>query len=128
MLFEEVARMLADREELEYALADDATPYEARSPSRFTDPEVFAMLGDAARRLLMLEGVRATMQRKGFWQDLKSIAEASVEDFMAANKLATRSESIGTAAARADMPAKLRAALRSLILSTANVPATEGRK
>ena len=128
MLFEEVARMLPDREELEYQLTQDITSYKARSPSRFTDPEVFAMLGDATRRLLMLQGVRATMQRKGFWEDLKNIADATAEDFMAANKLATRSESIGTAAARADMPAKVRTALRTLLLSTAKVPGTEGRK
>ena len=47
---------------------------------------------------------------------------------MAANKLATRNESMGSAAARADMPAKVRAALRTLLLSTAAVPGTEGRK
>ena len=128
MLFEEVARRLIDVEEMEYMLPGDETPYEARSPSRFTDPEVLAMLGDSVRRLKMLQGVRATIQRRGFWQDLKSIAEATVEDFMAANKLATRNESMGSAAARADMPAKVRAALRTLLLSTANVPGTEGRK
>ena len=128
MLFEEVARMLFDREELEYELTQDITSYKARSPSRFTDPEVLAMLADATRRLLMLRGVRATMQRKGFWQDLKCIADASTEDFMTANKLATRSESMGTAAARADMPAKVRTTLRTLLLSAANVPGTEGRK
>jgi hypothetical protein len=128
MLFEEVGRMLIDREEMEYALPGDDTPYEARSPSRFTDPEVLAMLGDAVRRLRMLQGVRATVQRRGFWQDLKAIADATVEDFMAANKLATRNESMGSAYHRADMPAKVRAALRTLLLSTANVPGTEGRK
>jgi hypothetical protein len=128
MLYEEVARRLMDVEEMEYKLPGDETPYEARSPSRFTDPEVLAMLGDAVRRLKMLQGVRATIQRRGFWQDLKSIAEATVEEFMAANKLAKRNESMGSAAARADMPAKVRAALRTLLLSTADVPGTEGRK
>ena len=128
MLFEEVARRLIDVEEMEYKLPGDETPYEARSPSRFTDPEVLAMLGDGVRRLKMLQGVRATIQRRGFWQDLKSIAEATVEEFMAANKLATRNESMGSAAARAEMPAKVRAALRTLLLSTSDVPGTEGRK
>ena len=80
MLFEEVARRLIDVEEMEYMLPRDETPYEARSPSRFTDPEVLAMLGDAVRRLKMLQGVRATIQRRGFWQDLKSIAEATVDE------------------------------------------------
>ena len=128
MLFEEVARRLIDVEEMEYMLPGDETPYEARSPSRFTDPEVLAMLGDSVRRLKMLQGVRATIQRRGFWQDLKSIAEATVEAFMAANKLATRNESMGSAAARTDMPARVRAALRTLVLSSANVPGSEGRK
>ena len=107
MLFEEVARRLIDVEEMEYTLPGDTTPYEARSPSRFTDPEVLAMLGDAVRRLKMLQGVRATIQRRGFWQDLQSIAGATVEEFMAANTLASRAESIGSAAARTDMPAKV---------------------
>ena len=47
---------------------------------------------------------------------------------MVANNVATRHESMGSAAARAEMPAKVRAALRSLLLSTAAVPGTEGRK
>ena len=57
MLFEEVARMLLDREELEYHLANDESKYVARSPSRFTEPEVTAMLGDATRRLALLQEV-----------------------------------------------------------------------
>ena len=54
MLFEEVARRLIDAEEMEYMLPGDETPYESRSPSRFTDPGVLAMLGDSVRRLKML--------------------------------------------------------------------------
>ena len=128
MLFEEVARMLLDREELEYHLANDESKYVARSPSRFTEPEVAAMLGDATRRLALLQGVRGAVQRKGFWQDLKAISEASVSDFMVAQNIATPGESLGTAATRSDMPAKTRTALRTLLLSTANVFGTEGRK
>ena len=56
------------------------------------------------------------------------MSQASAEDFMEANKIARPSESIGTAASRADMPAKVKTAMRSLLLSTANVPGTEGRK
>ena len=128
MLFEEVARMLLDREELEYHLVEDEDKYIARSPGRFTEPEVCAMLGDAVRRLALLQGVRGTMQRKGFWQDLKAVAEASTEDFMIAQNIATPGESLGSAASRSDMPAKVRTALRSLLISTANVFGTEGRK
>ena len=54
MLFEEVARMLIDREELEYQTEEDAVEYHARSPSRFVSPDVLACLGDATRRLAML--------------------------------------------------------------------------
>ena len=66
MLFEEVARRLIDLEEMEYTLPGDETPYRARSPCCFTDLEVLAMLGDSVRRLKMLQGVRATIQRRGF--------------------------------------------------------------
>ena len=37
-------------------------------------------------------------------------------------------ESISTACARPDMPAKVKTALRTLLLSTSDVPGTEGRK
>ena len=35
MFFEEVARIVIDREELEYQVYGDAVEYVARSPSRF---------------------------------------------------------------------------------------------
>ena len=37
-------------------------------------------------------------------------------------------ESIGSACSRPDMPPKIKTALRTLLLSTADVPGTEGRK
>ena len=38
MLFEEVAAMVTDREELEYYSEDDDAPYRAQAPSRFAAP------------------------------------------------------------------------------------------
>ena len=47
---------------------------------------------------------------------------------MEAMNIARPTESITTAVARADMPAKVKTALRTLLLSTSDVPGTEGRK
>ena len=47
---------------------------------------------------------------------------------MEAMNIAKPSESISTAVARPDMPAKVKTALRTLLLSTSDVPGTEGRK
>ena len=57
------------------------------------------------------------MERKGFWLDLKAIPDASVEEFMVAQNIATKRETLGSAASRADMPAKVSTALRSVLLS-----------
>ena len=128
MLFEEVARMLLNREELGYDLDSDAELYGAGRQSRFDTPEIVAVLGDVVRRLALLLGTKAAVGRKGFDGDLKALASASLEDFMMAMSIAKPKESIGTAAARQDMPPKVRAAKRSLLLSTASVLGTEGRK
>ena len=128
MLFEQTARMLLEREELEYHLPDDETPYRARAPSRFVTPEITAVLGDVVRRLRLLQGTRAAMARKGFGADLKAIASATAADFMEAAGIAKPDESILSGAGRSDMPAKVKTALRSLLLSTSDVPGTEGRK
>ena len=128
MLFEQVARRLVNIEELEYALASDEQPYEAARQSRFNKPEIIALLGDVVRRLRLLKGTKAAIGRKGFSADLKALATASAEEFMEATNLAKPRESITTAVARKDMPAKVKTALRTLLLSTSDVPGTEGRK
>ena len=76
----------------------------------------------------MLRGARAAVARKGFGADLKALADASPEDYMIATNIAKPSDSIVTAAARADVPAKVLTAFRTLLLSTSDVPGTEGRK
>ena len=86
------------------------------------------MLGDVVRRLRLLKGTRAAIGRKGFSADLRTIASATAEDFMEAMNIAGPKETIGLACANPMMPAPVKTALRSLLLSTSDVPGTEGRK
>ena len=122
--------MLLNREELEYSLPSDSEsqPYRASGQSRFNAPELVAVLGDVIRRFKLLTGTRASVQRSGFDGDVKALASASLDDFMIATNIAKPHESIATAASRSDMPAKVKTALRSLLLSTSDAPGTEGRK
>ena len=128
MLFEEVAQRVINIEELEYTLQTDVETYVASKQSRFNTPEIVAVLGDVVRRLRLLKGTRAAVGRKGFSGDLEVLAKASVDDFMEASSIANPKESIVTAVCRPDMPAKVKTALRTLLLSTSDVPGTEGRK
>ena len=128
ILFEQVARRLINIEEHQYSLASDTEPYKAACQSRFNNPEIIAVLGDVVRRMRLLKGTRAAIGRKGFGVDLKALASASAADFMEAMHIAGPKESIISAAARPDMPAKVKTALRTMLLSTSDVPGTEGRK
>eukprot|EP00812_Abedinium_dasypus_P007843 NODE_1_length_8589_cov_4.556480.p1 GENE.NODE_1_length_8589_cov_4.556480~~NODE_1_length_8589_cov_4.556480.p1 ORF type:complete len:2586 (+),score=446.46 NODE_1_length_8589_cov_4.556480:571-8328(+) len=128
MLFEQVARRLINIEEHEYHLADDEEIYRAACKSRFNKPELIAVFGDVVRRMRILKGTRAAIGRKGFTADLKAIASASSADFQEALKIAGPRENIGSACARSEMPAKVKTALRTLLLSTSDVAGTEGRK
>jgi hypothetical protein len=119
---------LINVEELQYSMPNDAQPYVASCRSRFASPEIIAVLGDVVRRLRLLRGTKAAVGRKGFSADLKALAEASEEDFMIATNIATPGDSITTAACRPDMPARVKTAFRTLLLSTSDVPGTEGRK
>ena len=128
MLFEQVARRLINIEEHQYSLPSDVEPYTASCQSRFNNPEIIAVLGDVVRRMRLLKGTKAAIGRKGFTADLKTVASASSADFLAAMNIAGPKESIGSACARPEMPAKVKTALRTLLLSTSDVPGTEGRK
>ena len=128
MLFEEVAQRVINLEELEYTLPTDVETYVASKQSRFNTPEIVAVLGDVVRRLRLLKGTRAAVGRKGFSKDLQLLANASADDFMEASSIANPKESIVTAVSRPDMPTKVKTALRTLLLSTSDVPGTEGRK
>ena len=126
MLFEQVAKRLIDIEEHEYTLETDETPYVASCQSRFNTPEIIAVLGDVVRRMKMLKGTRAAIGRKGFDADLNILAEATSQDFMEALNIAGPKESMSSALSRPDMPAKIKTALRTLLLSMSDVPGTEG--
>jgi len=128
MLFEQVAQRVINIEELEYTLPSDVETYVASKQSRFNTPEIVAVLGDVVRRLRLLKGTRAAVGRKGFSGDLEILANASADDFMEASSIANPKESIVTAVSRPDMPTKVKTALRTLLLSTSDVPGTEGRK
>lgn len=128
MLFEQVACRLINTEEHEYHLTDDAEVYTAWCQSRFNKPEIIAVLGEVVRRMRLHKGTRAAIGRKGFTADFKAIASATSTDFMEAMKIAGPKENIGSACARPGMPAKIKTALRTLLLSTSDVPGTDGRK
>ena len=128
MLFEQVAKRVIEIEEHEYVLETDETPYVASCQSRFDNPEIIAVMGDVVRRLKLLKGTRAAIGRRGFDADLNVLASASSQDFMEAMNIAGPTESIGSAISRPDMPPKIKTALRTLLLSTSEVPGTEGRK
>ena len=85
-------------------------------------------MGDVVRRLKLLKRTRAAIGRRGFDADLNVLASASSQDFMEAMNIAGPTESIGSAISRPDMPPKIKTALRTLLLSTSDVPGTEGRK
>ena len=128
MLFEQVARRLIDIEEHEYTLGTDDAPDVASCQSRFNNPEIIAVLGDVMRRMRLLKGIRAAIGRKVFRADLKALASATFEEFMEPMSIAGPKESIASAFSRPDMPPKIKTALRTLLLSTADVPVTEGRR
>ena len=100
----------------------DTEPYKASCQSRFNTPELVAVFGDVVRRMRFLKGTRAAIGRKGFTADLKDIAAATSADFMDAMKISGPKESIGSAAARPEMPARVKIVLRTL--STPDVPGT----
>ena len=60
------------REELEYSLASDETPYVAAAQSRFANPEIIACVADVVRRMHLLVSTRAAVTRKGFEADILS--------------------------------------------------------
>ena len=128
MLFEELAAMLLERVELEYSLDEDDAIYAARAPSRFVAPEIMAVLGDVRRRLALLRGARQATQRRGYKKDLEAICNATPADYEAALGIAGPRDSILGALAHKEMPAAVKTALRALLLSTAEIPGTEGHK
>jgi hypothetical protein len=125
--YEEVFGCRIDREELEYQLETDSSPYLARCSSRFDTRGTL-------ERLLEFRGPRLALKRKGFQKDVKLIANATSEQCMAAlnahsGQHADLSNANTEALARNQLLSKeLAAALRQVLVSTKDVPLTDGYK
>jgi len=132
--FEELFEALPDREELEYQLDTDKSPYRAKSQSRFDTPEHAIVFGDTLKRLLLFKGTRMALKRKGFQKDVKLIANATSEQCIAAlqdsagqpGDVANRNAE--ALVANAKLAQELRTALRQVLISTKEVPLTDGYK
>ena len=121
-----VMAALLKREELQYHLYSDATPYAALPTSRWDSPEVTAMFADTLRRQNLLGATRMTfLSQESFKVDLQAIARAKAEDFQELQHYSTLGQAYASATNR-DRPAMK--ALQHLLSSTAVVPLTEGHK
>ena len=134
LTFEELFEALPDREELEYQLDADSTPYRAKSQSRFDTPEHATVFGDALKRLLLFRVTRMALRRKGFQRDVKLIANATSEQCRSAlqdsagqpgDMANCNAEAL---AANAKIAKELRTVLRQVLISTKDVPLTDGYK
>ena len=47
---------------------------QAACQSRFSSPEIVAVLGDVIRRLRLLKGTRARIDRKGSWRSSRTLS------------------------------------------------------
>ena len=132
--FEELFEALPDREELEYQLDSDSTTYRAKSRSRFDTPEHAIVFGDTLKRLLLFRGTRMALKRKGFQRDVKLIANSTSEQCVAALQASAgqpgdvRNSSMEALAGNDKVALELRTALRQVLISTKDVPLTDGYK
>ena len=141
--FEEIFLCLLDREELEYALDGDEEVYTTRPKSRFDEPDFVLVAGDTLRRLLMFRGTRIAFKRKGYQKDVALIAKASSEMCREAYENLIRPggdrDGCRVSAAAPNLnaerlvgheavPKELQTALRQMLISTKDVPFTDGSK
>ena len=132
--FEELFETLLDREELEYQLDADNTPYRAKSKSRFDTPEHTFVFGDMLKRLLVFKGTRLALSRKGFQKYVRLIANSTSEQFIAALQDSAGKPgdvancSAEALASNAKLAQELRTAMRQALISTKDVPLTDGYK
>jgi hypothetical protein len=127
--FEQLFAALLHREELEYHLDEDLGPYRARHKSRFDTPEHVCVFGDTLRRLALFKGTRAAVRRQGFQRDVRLIANATSAHCLAAITHEPLGSANTEALARDDrVPKELAAALRQVLISTKDVPLTDGYK
>ena len=134
LTFEELFETLPDREELEYQLDSDSTPYRAMSKSRFDTPEHAIIFGDTLRRLLLFKGTRVALKRKGFQKDVKLIANSTSEQCMTALQASAgkpgdlRNANMEALSNNDKVALELRTAFRQVLISTKDVPLTDGYK
>ena len=132
--FEELFAALLDREELEYQLDADSAPYRALSKSRFDTPEHTIIFGDTLRRLLLFRGTRMALKRKGFQKDVKLIANSTSQQCIDALQSSAgqpgdvRNANMEALANNQKIALELRTALRQVLISTKDVPLTDGYK
>jgi hypothetical protein len=126
--FEQLFAALPDREELEYQLDSGKAPYRAKSKSRFDEPELVLVFGDTLRRLLMFRGTRMAFKRRGFQKDVKAIAGATAEMCSQAMDTITGHANAEALANNENVPKELQTALRQMLISTKDVPFTDGYK
>ena len=127
LTYQQLFSALMQREEMEYSGPNDKVAYTARQVSRFDTPEFASVFGDLLRRMKTLQQVRSSFQRPGFERDLKVIASAKAEDFLAAHSM-DASQNIQNILASEKTPATVQTALRHMLFSTTSVPLTEGYK
>ena len=75
---------LPSREELEYALPQDETPYRASGRSRFDSPEFYAVFASFLRSMKLLQSCKAAFDRPGFETGIKLIVSRTSGDFVEA--------------------------------------------
>ena len=132
--FEELFEALPDREELEYQLEDDSTPYRALHKSRFDTPEHIIIFGDTLRRLLLFRGTRMALRRRGFQKDIKLIANSQSDQCVAALQSSAgqpgdvRNANLEALSNNEKIASELRTAFKQVLISTKDVPLTDGYK
>ena len=125
--FEQLFAALLHREELEYHLEGDPAPYRAGHKSRFDTPEHVCVFGDTLRRLALFKGTRAAVRRQGFQKDVRLIANATSAHCLQALAHEALVGANTEALARDDRVSKeLATALRQVLISTKDVPLTDG--
>ena len=128
--FEEIFPALLAREELQYSLASDERPYKARGESRFDTPDMVIVFGDTLRRLSMFESTRASIKRSGYEKDMREICSAShekiVQEIEARVGQPGMCQNAGPELLQQSVPRPLQTALSHMLISTKNVPLTDG--
>ena len=103
--------------------------YQALGKNRFDTPEHVCVFGDTLRRLALFRGTRAAVRRRGFQRDVRLIANASSAHCLQALSHEALGGANTEALARDDRVFKeLATALRQVLISTKDVPLTDGYK